>query len=144
MIPDSAPISPRPYRSWQGDGELFTANGGPGVNILMYHKVGAPLAGSRLHQSTKTLSRRVPAHLELARVVKRYARLPEPVLRWIKHLAHHKGFEMAAPDDGNFAERRRFLAAMVTHCLLYADELDVEVSDEFLAGLAADLEGVGL
>ena len=49
MMPPPAPIPPRPYRSWEGDGELFTANGGPGVTILMYHKVGPPLAGSRLH-----------------------------------------------------------------------------------------------
>ena len=42
-------IPPRPYRSWSRDGELFEAGGGPGVMILMYHKIGAPLAGSRLH-----------------------------------------------------------------------------------------------
>ena len=49
MTPDPAPSLPPPYRSWQRDGGLFTTNGGPGVTILMYHKIGAPLTGSRLH-----------------------------------------------------------------------------------------------
>ncbi len=102
------------------------------------------LAGSRLHEDTKTLSQRVPAHLELARVVKKYAPRPEPVLRWIKHLAHHKGYRTASPDPADPAGRQRFLAAMVTHCLLCADELDVPLTDEFLAGLEADLDGVGV
>ena len=49
-MPAPAPPTPlRPYRSWERDGELFAAGGGPGVVILMYHKIGAPLAGSRLH-----------------------------------------------------------------------------------------------
>ncbi len=48
MKSEPAPIPPRPYRSWARDHELFEI-GGPGVTILMYHKVGAPLAGSRLH-----------------------------------------------------------------------------------------------
>lgn len=102
------------------------------------------LAGSRLHENTKTLSQRVPAHLELAQVVKRYSPRPGPTLRWIKHLAHHKGYEIASPDPADPAERRRFLAAMVTHCLLYADELDVPLDDAFLTGLEADLASVNL
>ena len=62
MMPDSAPISLRPYRSWVRDRGLFEAGGGPGVTILMYHKVGAPLAGSRLHDlyvSARDLDRHV-------------------------------------------------------------------------------------
>ena len=102
------------------------------------------LAGSRLHEDTKTLSARVPVHLELTQVVKRYAARPGPVLRWIKHLAHHKTSERESPDPADPAGRQRFLAAMVTHCLLYADELDVPLDDAFLAGLEADLESVNL
>ncbi len=102
------------------------------------------LAGSRLHEETKTLSQRVPTHLELAQAVKRHSPRPEPVLRWIKHLAHHKGYQTESPDPADPAGRRRFLAAMVTHCLLYADQLDVPLTDAFLAGLEADLESVNL
>ena len=102
------------------------------------------LAGSRLHADTKTLSQRVAVHQELVHVVKKYSSTPGPVLRWIKHLAHHKGYETASPDPANPAGRQRFLAAMVAHCLLYADQFDVPVDDAFLAGLEADLEAVGL
>ena len=102
------------------------------------------LAGSRLHEDTKTLSQRVAVHLELARMVKTYADTPGPVLRWIKHLAHHKAYETESPEPADFAGRQRFLAAMVTHCLLYADELDVPLDDAFLLGLEADLDAVGL
>ena len=102
------------------------------------------LAGSRLHEDTKTLRDRVPVHLELARVVKKYASAPGPVLRWIKHLAHHKAYERESSDPGDFPGRQRFLAAMVTHCLLYADALDVPLDDAFLTGLEDDLAAVGL
>ena len=100
------------------------------------------LAGSRLHGDTKTLSQRVPVHLELARTVRRYASESEPVLRWIKHLAHHRADLTESPDPADPAGRRRFLAVMAAHCLLYADELDVPVDAAFLTGLEADLESV--
>ena len=67
----------------------------------------------------------MPVHLELAQAVKKYATRPEPVLRWIKHLAHHKGFQSESEDPANPAGRQRFVAAMVTHCLLYAQEMEV-------------------
>lgn len=102
------------------------------------------LAGSRLHEDTKTLRQRVLVHRELARVVKRYARGPEPVLRWIKHLAHHEADQTESPDPADPAGRRRFLAAMVTRCLLHADEMDVPLTTDFLAGLEADLDSVGI
>ena len=105
---------------------------------------GRHLAGSRLHEDTKTLSQRVPVHLEMARVVKKYAPRPEPVLRWIKHLAHHKGFESESGDAANPAGRQRFVAAMVTHCLLYANELEVPLTDAFIDGLEDDLRAVEL
>ena len=102
------------------------------------------LAGSRLHEDTKTLSQRVPFHLELARIVKRYSPRPEPVLRWIKHLAHHKGFRQDSSDPANPAGRQRFVAAMVAHCLQDAVELDVPLTDNFLQGLEDDLASVNL
>ena len=43
------------------------------------------LAGSRLHEETKTLSQRVKVHEEVFQVVMRYA--PEPPLRCLMHLA---------------------------------------------------------
>ncbi len=102
------------------------------------------LAGSRLHGDTKTLSQRVPVHLELVEVVKKYAPTAGPVLRWIKHLAHHKAYETTSPDPADPAGRQRFLAAMVTRCLLYAEQFEVPPDDAFLAALEADLDAVGL
>ena len=102
------------------------------------------LAGSRLHEDTKTLSQRVLVHQELARTVRKYAPYPEPVLRWIKHLAHHQADQTESADPADPAGRRRFLAAMVKHCLLYADEMDVPLTDAFLTGLEADLDAAGL
>ncbi len=47
----TAPVepSPHPYRSWGRDRWIFDNEGRGGVTILMYHKIAAPLAGSRLH-----------------------------------------------------------------------------------------------
>jgi glycosyltransferase involved in cell wall biosynthesis len=102
------------------------------------------LAGSRLHAHTKTLSQRVPVHLELARMLKKYATRPEPMLTWIKHLAHYKSCETESPDPADPRGRKRFVVAMAAHCLLYAAELDVPLTDDFLAGLEADVDYAGL
>jgi hypothetical protein len=97
-----------------------------------------------LHEHTKTLSQRVPVHLELAWMLKKYATRPESVLTWIKHLAHYKSSETESPDLADPVGRKRFLATMAAHCLLYAAELDVPLTDAFLSGLEADLDYVGL
>lgn len=97
------------------------------------------LAGSRLHEDTKTLSQRTPVHHEVARTVLKYAARPEPVWRWIRHLAHHRAEQDESPDPADRAGRRRFVAAMVTHCLLYANEFGLPADNAFLAGLDADL-----
>ncbi len=115
-----------------------------GREVPFHYLDGPPLAGSRLHGDTKTLRARVPAHLEMARVVQRYAPRPGPVLGWIKHLAHHHGFQTESPDPADPAGRRRFVATMVAQCLRYARELDVPLEAAFLAGLEADLRSVGL
>ena len=101
------------------------------------------LAGSRVHGDTKTLSQRVPVHLEIAGMMKKYASHPGQVLRWIKHLAHHRSHMTERPDPADTAGRRRFIATMAAHCLLDAHALDVPLDDAFLAGLEADLESVG-
>lgn len=102
------------------------------------------LAGSRLHADTKTLRDRVPVHLELAKTVKKYSPQPEPVWRWVKHLAHHRGYLRESPDPAHPPGRQRFIAAMVAQSLLAGWELDLPVTEEVLAGLEADLASVGL
>ena len=102
------------------------------------------LAGSRLHADTKTLSQRVPVHLELAQTVKKYSPRPEPVWRWIKHLAHHRGYLRESPDPANPAGRQRFVAAMVAQCLLAGQELGLPITESVLTDLEADLASVGV
>ena len=102
------------------------------------------LVGSRLHAATKTLSQRAAVHLELARAVQKYTQRPEPVWRWIKHLAHHRAGERESPDPADPEGRRRFVAAMVAHCVLAGPELDIPITAAVLAGLEDDLTSVGV
>ena len=66
------------------------------------------------------------------------------MLRWIKHLAHHKSYQTESSDPANPAGRQRFVAAMVAHCLLYASELEVPLTDAFLEDLENDLGSVNV
>ncbi len=115
-----------------------------GRDTPFHYLAGHFLAGSRLHEDTKTLSQRVPFHLELAKVIKKYSPRPEPVLRWIKHLAHHKGLQTESHDSSDHTGRQRFVATMAAHCLLYTSQLEVPPTEAFLKALEADLAGAGL
>ena len=56
--------------------------GGPGVTILMYHKVGAPLAGSRLHDlyvSSRDLDRHVAELAAAGQRVLSYSEVPAAI-----------------------------------------------------------------
>ena len=62
MTPPADHGSPQPYRSWEHDRWMAERDGQAGVLILMYHKIGAPLAGSRLHDlyvSTRDFDRQM-------------------------------------------------------------------------------------
>ena len=115
-----------------------------GREVPFHYLDGEFLAGSRLHADTKTLSQRAAVHLELARTVQKYSARPEPVWRWVKHLAHHRGMASESPDPADPEGRRRFVAAMVGHCLLAGQELDLPMTDTVLAGLEEDLASVGV
>ena len=115
-----------------------------GQEISFDYLDGHFLAGSRLHADTKTLSQRVPVHMELARVVQKYSTRPEPVWRWVKHLAHPRADVHASPDPANPAGRQRFIAAMVAQCLLTGQEMDLPITGPVLAALEADLASVGV
>ena len=115
-----------------------------GRTVPFHYLEGRFLAGSRLHADTKTLSQRAAVHLELARTVQKYATRPEPVWRWVKHLAHHRAMERESPDATDSEGRRRFVAAMVAHCIAAGPELDLPITDAVLAGLEDDLASVGV
>lgn len=115
-----------------------------GREVPFHYLDGAFLAGSRLHADTKTLSQRSAVHAELARTVQKYSPRPEPVWRWVKHLAHHRAAEHESPDPADPAGRRRFVAAMVAHCFTAGAEFDLPVTDAVLTDLEADLASVGV
>ncbi|PZR76849.1 MAG: glycosyltransferase [Chthoniobacterales bacterium] len=56
-----------------------------GVGLDFHYLEGAYLAGSRLHQGTKTLKHRVKAHHEILEVVMRHG--AEPPYRWLMNLS---------------------------------------------------------
>jgi hypothetical protein len=115
-----------------------------GRETPFHYLEGQFLAGSRVHADTKTLSQRVPTHLEIVPVIQRYAQRPEPVLRWIKHLAHHRAAQMECADRAYPELRRRFMAKMVAHCLIDAHAHGVVPDESFLKALDADLTSVDL
>lgn len=102
-----------------------------------------PLAGSRLHDQTKTLGARVKVHREILQVVQRYADSPAPVQRWLGHLAHHRT-ESEMPERTNGAERRAFALRWASYVLLYAAEFEVPVDAQLLASIEPHLVGNGL
>ena len=60
-----------------------------GKEVAFHHLDGPPLAGSRLHPGTKTLSQRVPAHKEGVRVVLRHGGERAAVIKWLRATARH-------------------------------------------------------
>jgi glycosyltransferase involved in cell wall biosynthesis len=56
-----------------------------GAQLEFHYLQGSYLAGSRLHEGTKTLKHRVKAHHEILEVVMRHS--PEPPYRWLMNLA---------------------------------------------------------
>jgi glycosyltransferase involved in cell wall biosynthesis len=61
-----------------------------GKEIPFHHLDGPPLAGSRLHADTKTLSQRVPAHEEALQVVIRHGGDRAAILKWLRAVAEFR------------------------------------------------------
>ena len=99
------------------------------------------LGATRLSEEDNASGRWALAPLEFAQTVKKYSPHPEPVLHWIKCLARRQGDE---PGPAAPAGRQRTAAALVARCLLYANELEVPLTEAFLEGLENDLSGVDL
>jgi glycosyltransferase involved in cell wall biosynthesis len=68
-----------------------------GKEIAFHRLDGPPLAGSRLHADTKTLSKRVPVHEESLQVVLRHGGSRPAVLKWLRALAHYRLAEVTPP-----------------------------------------------
>jgi glycosyltransferase involved in cell wall biosynthesis len=82
------------------------------------------LAGSRLHDDTKTLSARVPVHREILAVVQRHATSPAGVRGWLRHLAYYRAIEQV-PHPRGAVRRRAYAARWSANLLLYAQEFNI-------------------
>jgi len=93
-----------------------------GAHTAFRYLESSVLAGSRLHGDTKTLSQRVRVHREILSVVQKHATTDGPVIRWMRHTAHHQSEAAAreAPPG----------AIVLPHTLLFAREL-LALSNEF-------------
>lgn len=76
-----------------------------GQRIAFHYLEERYLAGSRLHDATKTLKHAVEAHRESLEVVMRYC--PEPPYAWLMHLASVTADTKAMKQNGHIDERVR-------------------------------------
>lgn len=104
-----------------------------GRETPFHYLQGECLAGSRLHDQTKTLGQRVKAHREILQVVMRYSTRPAPVLHWLKNLATHRANEdvRAAATQEQGAQLRPYY--FVQAVLEYADEFGIALDEVTLA-----------
>ncbi len=70
-----------------------------GKEIPFHHLEGPPLAGSRLHAGTKTLSQRVPAHEESLQVVLRHGGDRVAIMKWLRAIADFRLADAASQPD---------------------------------------------
>jgi glycosyltransferase involved in cell wall biosynthesis len=116
-----------------------------GAHLPLQYLRGHFLAGSRLHQDTKTLGQRVKMHREILQVVMAHSRSPGPVLRWLKHLASITATQSGLPSSPVAAEHVAHVRAYAAWILVYAEEFQIKLDSCFLRELdslvdAAELE----
>ncbi len=70
-----------------------------GKDVPFHRLAGSPLAGSRLHAGTKTLSQRVPAHEESLQVVLRHGGNRAAIMKWLRAVADFRLAEAATQPD---------------------------------------------
>lgn len=73
-----------------------------GKEISFHHLDGPPLAGSRLHANTKTMSQRVPAHQEFLQVVMRHDGERPAILKWLRAIAELRLAAVKPPPASRF------------------------------------------
>lgn len=96
---------------------------------------GVYLAGSRLHEETKTLGQRVKVHREIVRVVQRYSERPHALYHWLKNLAsvsvNQQGLLPSSDPKTHFDHVRAFVGSI----LMYAEELEIHLNNAFVTEL---------
>jgi len=105
---------------------------------------GIRLAGSRLHDQTKTLGQRVKVHRELLQTVIRHSTRSSSVLRWLKHLAHYRADEELCAVASTGQEARPYPYYFVQFALSYAREFGVALDDVTLSEFDKMLRDIGV
>ncbi len=82
---------------------------GLGKEIAFHHLEGPPLAGSRLHADTKTMSQRVPAHEEYLQVVLRHDGERPAVLKWLRAIAELRLAAVKPPPATRFGRAATYV-----------------------------------
>lgn len=111
-----------------------------GASQPLHFLDGEPIAGSRLHQDTKTLRQRVPCHEEILCTVKRHATRPSQVYGWLSHLASLRAQHEGSPPSPDPVRHHAHVTAFARHALVYAEQCEIELSDSYLEQIQHLLE----
>lgn len=104
-----------------------------------FHRLkGVFLAGSRMHQTNKTLSERPRLHEEILQVALRHA--TRPPYRWLKVLADICAESEHSKDPAN---RKAYVCSYVSHVLELAKKHGIPLDETVLRELEKDLASLG-
>jgi glycosyltransferase involved in cell wall biosynthesis len=106
-----------------------------GRETSFHYLQGERLAGSRLHDQTKTVGQRVKVHREILQVAMRHNTRPEPVLHWLRALARYHAHDVAAAAGATGGERLGYDRQVVWATLHYAREFGIALDAATLDGL---------
>ena len=95
---------------------------------------GSPLAGSRLHAESKTLSSRIPVHREILKVVRRYTPKPYRWLHVLSRLLEEQDFQGTKPE-----ETRRPTIRYFSNLFVLAREHDIEFDEFFIRKITLEM-----
>ena len=101
-----------------------------------YLEDASPLAGSRLHGETKTLSSRVAAHREILSVVLRHATSGHGVNQWLRNLAYWRTIEQV-PLRRSGEQKRAYGVRWAANVLLGAQEFEIALDSKILTEIEA-------
>lgn len=119
-----------------------------GKRHAFHYLKGEILAGSRLHEDTKTLSRRVEVHHEILEVVQRHGGPLSAQKIWMRHLAYYEASQLCRMDAGGKhvipQDKKRLAWHFAASALQRADEFKIALSVEDVRQLRRECAGAGL
>ena len=106
-----------------------------GKEIAFHHLEGPPLAGSRLHADTKTMSQRVPAHEEYLQVVLRHGGERPAVLKWLRAIAELRLAAVKSPPATRFGRAATYVRYLFAGAWKFAVPPGADIFAEAKAAL---------